>query len=611
MNLSASGARSRSAATASHLVDRRYDPTHPARTALRLYSGQRRRLGLAAAAFAGKQSPVWIAPLLTANIIDAVVSRKPVSVIWENAAVMAGLIVVNAPLTWAYVRWLSLALRTVEVESRTALCERLQQLSIGYHKKMSAGVLQTKVIRDVETIIDTSRQTFDSGMAATTTLIGALVLTTWRVPEFLPVFLIAVPAAATLIHGMRRRMSDHNKAFRRQVDQLSARVSEMTNLIQVTRAHALERDELNRIDTTLHDVREKGVRLDVLNGRFNALAWILFQLLSVGCLVVAAWGARTGALSVTPGDIVLLSTYFATLTGSVTMLLNVVPLVSKGIESVRSMAEVLTEPDLEVNEGKQIMERVEGRVTFDHVSLTYPDAAEQALVDICLDVQAGETVALVGPSGSGKSSMLNLVIGFLTPTQGRLLLDGGDRRDLDLRGYRRFLGVVPQETLLFDGSVRDNVTYGQEDLSDADVRAALEAANAWDFVETMGGIDTVIGQRGSRLSGGQRQRLAIARALIRNPRVLILDEATSALDPASETLVQDALARLMHGRTSFVVAHRLSTVQRADRIVVLRAGRIVEIGTHDELIAAGGAYVELQGLGRKQGRSGSGQPVTS
>src|SRR5450432_2945158 len=171
----------------------------------------------------------------------------------------------------------------------------------------------------------------------------------------------------------------------------------MTQLIPVTRAHALEEDELERIDSTLYGVRDQGVRLDVLNGRFNALAWILFQFLSVGCLVVAAWGARTGALSVTPGDIVLLSTYFATLTGSVTMLLNVAPLVSQGVESVRSMAEVLTEPDLEVNEGKQAVDRVDGRITFDHVSLTYPDAAQPALVDICLDVQAGETVALVGP----------------------------------------------------------------------------------------------------------------------------------------------------------------------------------------------------------------------
>jgi ATP-binding cassette subfamily B protein len=587
--------------TTTSLVDLRFDPQHPARTALRLYSGQRLRLGLAAAAFTCKHSPVWIMPLLTANVIDAVVQKKPLNVIWTNAAVMAGLIVLNAPLTWAYVRWLSLALRTVEVESRVALCERLQQLSIGYHRKMSAGVLQTKVIRDVETIVETSRQAFDSGMAATTTLIGALVLTALRVPAFLPVFLIAVPASAALVHAMRRKMSDHNKAFRRQVDNMSARVSEMTNLIPVTRAHALERDELDRIDSTLYGVREEGFRLDVLNGRFNAFAWVLFQLLSVGCLVTAAWASRTGRLSVSAGDVVLLSSYFVALTGSITMLLNVAPFVSKGIESARSMAEVLTEPDLEINEGKRQVTQVLGQVTFEKVWLTYPEAVDPALADISLDVRPGETIALVGPSGSGKSTMLSLLIGFLAPTQGRMLLDGEDLRELDLRSYRRFLGVVPQETLLFEGSVRDNVTYGRPDLSESLVRQALEGANAWEFVTAMGGLDAVVGQRGGRLSGGQRQRLAIARAMIRNPRLLVLDEATSALDPASEALVQDALARLMQNRTAFVVAHRLSTVRRADRIVVLRAGRIVEVGTHDELVAAGGAYVDLQSLGRPPG----------
>lgn len=578
-----------------------FDGTHPAKTAIRLYSGQRGRLTVAAIAFAFKHSPVWVMPLLTANVIDAVVQAKPLSVIWANAAVMALLVLQNIPLTLAYVGRLSLAVRTVETELRVALCERLQQLSVGYHRKMSAGVLQAKVIRDVENVVETSRQTFDSGMAALTTLVGAVVLTAIRVPAFLPVFLIAVPASALLIHVTRRHMSVRNQAFRHEVEHMSARVSEMTNLIPITRAHGVENDELARMYLTLDHVRHEGIHLDVLNGRFGAVAWVLFQLLSAACLITAAWAARTGVLDLTAGDVVLLSSYFVALTGSVTMLMGLAPMVSKGLESIKSMGEVLTEPDLEDNEGKREVTQVEGRITLEHVSHAYPDAVEPAIIDVSLDVQIGETVAFVGQSGSGKSSLLNLVIGFMSPTAGRVLLDGVDLRDIDRRSYRQFLAVVPQESLLFEGSVRDNVTYGKRELTDDQVRDALQAANAADFVADMGGLDAIIGQRGLSLSGGQRQRLAIARALIRDPRVLVLDEATSALDPASEVLVQDALAKLMNGRTTFVVAHRLSTVRSADCIVVMQHGRIVESGGHDQLLAAGGPYARLNILDRRGG----------
>jgi ATP-binding cassette subfamily B protein len=217
-----------------------------------------------------------------------------------------------------------------------------------------------------------------------------------------------------------------------------------------------------------------------------------------------------------------------------------------------------------------------------------------ALAGVDLSIAPGETIALVGPSGAGKSTVLNLLIGFIRPTAGRILLDGVDMAGLDLRTYRRFISVVPQEPILFDGTVSENVAFGLPDADEAAIRTALRAANALEFVDHLPeGLDTSVADRGVRLSGGQRQRLVIARALLRDPRLLILDEATSALDTRSEALVQQALARLVRGRTTFVVAHRLTTIRNADRIVVMRDGAIQEIGSHDELLRGEGPYAEL------------------
>ncbi|MEU6380713.1 ABC transporter ATP-binding protein [Streptomyces sp. NPDC046909] len=576
-------------------LDHRYRGEHPVRTLAYLFRADRGRLAAAVGIFTVKHSPVWLLPLITASIIDTVVEHGPIGRLWLSTGIILLILLVNYPLHVLYVRLLYGSVRRMGTSLRSALCTRMQQLSIGYHSRVSAGVLQAKVVRDVETVEQMVQQTAETGLGAGTVLIGGLVIIGVRTPEFLPVFLVVVPAAALVVARLRARLRTHNEHFRHEVETLSSRVTEMTRLIPVTRAHGLERKALRRMDGTLDRLLTSGNRLDLVNGRFGSLAWVVLNVVGVLVLAGAALVSYHGVWGVTPGDVVMLSAFLTTLTNSTTTLAGLAPVITKGLESVRSVGEVLQAPELEDNEGKSQVSEVRGAVAFERVGHAYTDGERPAVHDFTLSVRPGETIALVGASGAGKSTVLNLVIGFIRPTSGRLLLDGTDMNGLDLRTYRRYVSVVPQESILFDGTIRENVAYGMEDEADEEaVRAALRDANALEFVERLPqGLDTVVGERGARLSGGQRQRLAIARALIRDPRVLVLDEATSALDTRSEALVQQALARLLRGRTTFVVAHRLSTVRGADRIVVMGDGRIQEIGTHEELLSRGGAYTAL------------------
>ncbi|MBC2603730.1 ABC transporter ATP-binding protein [Puniceicoccus vermicola] len=576
-------------------LEREYKSVEPFRTYLRLLGipvWEHLRLLML---FLIKQAPILVFPLVIAESIR--IADSDMSEPWEYLIFFYGAYLVllfsNVPFHMWFIRGSSRATRNMELRLRAALVRRLQQLSMHFHSERETGRLQSKVLRDVDEIVRFSEVYFNASMGAILSIVFAVTYTLIQEPLVALGYLIATPLAVGLIRIFRDAMRKRNDALRHEFEGMSQRVSEMIDMVPVTRAHGVEQQETENVQRQLEHVRERGQRVDSINAIFGANAFVVFMFAVLLITMGVTWMVIQGHASL--DKIALYSALFQMVVGSVQQLLNLMPQFSKSMASVRSIGEILECPDLEENEGKTSVTSVGGCVDFRNVNFHYHGQDRPAVSNFSLSVKPGTCVAFVGESGSGKSTLMQLAIGFLRPQSGQILLDGLPMESIDMRSWRRHIAMVPQQTILFSGTIRDNVGYGLDPFTDEDIWNALDVANLRGVINDLPQkLDTPVGENGLKLSGGQRQRLAIARAVIRNPQVIILDEATSALDVISEREVQSAIENLIRGRTTFIVAHRLSTIRNANLVVVMKEGEAIEVGPPEELTLRNGAFKELQ-----------------
>ena len=572
-------------------------PDKPLMVLLGLYKGQYYKFLISSFFYLIKHSPALFSPLLLANVINGVLEGGDAAVraIIINVGIWLALLAIHVPANYMHAKYKSMLTRGTEAGLRAALVHKLSELSILYHVRMQSGKLQSKIIRDVEAIETLSSQLFINVVNITMNAVIVLGITAAKNRVILLFFVLVAPIASITIITFRKKIRKANQSYRLEMEETSARVMEMVEMVPATRAHALEEVERRRMVRQLEETAEKGYQLDMIQSNFGAVGWMVFQVFQALCLGFTAWMAMKGHIKV--GDITFYQSSFTSVVNQVTAILNLLPIITKGLESISSVGEVLTSEDVEQNEGKEKLTELKGEFTFRNVGYQYPHTEEPVLRDVTLDVHPGKTIAIVGESGSGKTILISLIIGFMPPTKGQILIDGKDITEIDLKSYRQFISVVPQTPLLFTGTLRDNITYGLENATEEQIAQAIDAADLRKLVDSLpDGLYTNLEEHGANLSGGQRQRIAIARAIIRNPKVILLDEATSALDVISEREIQTALNRLIKNRTTFVVAHRLSTIRNADWIVVMDHGVIAEQGTYAQLMEQQGVFYHMESL---------------
>ncbi len=546
--------------------------------------------------YVAKVVPSLLVPFVTAQIINVGIAREEnvIQAIAWLALLCLFLIATNMPLHVLGEKYTSRILRNTSAGLRGTLIRKLQNLSITFYNEMENGRIQAKFIRDIEAI-EQMNSTLIKILLPTIMIIlvsvGIAASKSWMVA----VLYVCIAPLNLLPFFFQGKLKKSQHEFRLENENTTAKLSGMVDMLPVTKAHGLENREIENVEEKVKHLRDRGIQMDNVLAYFSSGMWTVNEVLSLLCLLITLALAVGGRIQF--GDIVMFQSYFATISDYLQQLVGVLPVFGNGIEGLQSLSNIIQSDDIEDNRDKIELQFVHGTINFDHVYFRYPQSKNYSIRDFNLAVEPGECVAFVGGSGSGKSTIMNMIIGFLQPTTGTVRIDGKPIEALNLSEYRHFISVVSQNVILFQGTIRDNITYGISNISEERLQEVVRLANIDEFINRMPlGLETRVGEGGASLSGGQKQRISIARALIRDPKILILDEATSALDNAAEFHVQQAIGRLTEGRTTFIVAHRLSTIRNADRIVVMEQGACVETGTYAELMEKKGRFYELKAL---------------